>query len=88
MFNNIGEKIKRDAVLFFVITSIAGGAGAVISLIIALKENSFALVSGYLIASLLLLCVNAMVSRLIYGVGILVAKAEEAQRQIEEFDTN
>ena len=86
MFNNVGEKLKKDAVIFFVITSILGCLGAVTCLIIVLKENSFALVSGYLVASLILLCTNVLVSRLIYGFGILVAKAEESQPNTEEFD--
>lgn len=86
MFNKVGEKLKKEAAIFFVVTSILGCLGAVICLIVALKENSFALVSGYLMASLVLLCTNALVSRLIYGIGILVAKAEESERQPEEID--
>lgn len=86
MFNKVGEKLKKDAVVFFVVTSILGCLGAVICLFVALKENSVALVSGYLMASLVLLCTNALISRLIYGIGILVAKAEESERQSEEFD--
>ncbi|MBQ7088529.1 MAG: hypothetical protein IJN04_02695 [Clostridia bacterium] len=86
MFNKVGEKLKKDAVMFFVVTSFLGCLGAVSCLFVALKENSFALVSGYLMASLVLLCTNALISRLIYGIGILVAKEEESERQSEEFD--
>ncbi len=85
MFNNVGEKLKKDAEVFFIVTSILGALGAIACLIVALIENSFVLVGGYLVASLILLCVNALVSRLIYGVGILVAKTEENQSQKEEF---
>lgn len=87
MFDNVGEKIKKDAEKFFIITSVLGAFGAIACLIVALTKDSFASVMGYLIASVILLCVNLFVARLIYGFGVLVEKAESTQRQTEDEDT-
>lgn len=77
MFDNVGEKLKRDARGVFIFGCVIGVVGAMMCLIIAMEEESFESVSGYLIASLITISASVLVARLIYGFGILVEKAEK-----------